>query len=68
MNFFIQDEYKFINPEDTPYGGFPIYMAKFLEDYREGRSINAGKNNHTDRCTKNFINAIKLIRREEISN
>jgi transcriptional regulator with XRE-family HTH domain len=68
MKFFIQDEYKFINPEDTPYGVFPIYMSNFFEDYREGRSINAGKNNHTDRCTKKFIDAIKLIRREDINN
>jgi len=68
MKFFIQDEYKYLNAEDRFYSEFPVYMAKFLEDYSIGRCIDAGKNNYTDFFTDKFIKAIKTIRREDTEN
>ncbi len=68
MKFFIQDEYKYINPEDSLYGEFPVYMAEFLDDYSIARCIDAGKRNIADIFTDKFIKAIKTIRLESIDN
>ena len=58
LQLFLKDEYKWIYPQDTNYGAFPVYMAGFIDDYVKGLQIDAGKNNLTHKLTKKFINAI----------
>lgn len=64
IQLFLKDEYKYIYPSDTPYGALPVYMAEFLEDYRQGLNIHAGKDNLSNKFTKKFISAIQFINRE----
>ena len=67
IQLFLNDDYKYIYPVSTPYGAFPVYMAEFLNYHRDGLGVNAGKNNISDRYTKNFINAIQTLNREVIN-
>lgn len=67
IQLFMKDEFKYVHPSETDYGVFTVYMAEFLDDYRKGLNVDAGKNNHTNRLTNKFIEALKTIRREELS-
>ena len=39
MEFFIQEDYKYLHPIETPYGGLPIFMEPFLEEVRYALGI-----------------------------
>lgn len=67
IQLFLKEEYKYVHGSETDYGIFTVYMKEFLQDYRKGLNIDAGKNNPTNRQTNKFIEAIKAIRREELN-
>ena len=66
IQLFMKDEFKYVHPSETDYGIFTVYMSEFLEEYKKGLNVDAGKNNHTLRLTDKFIEALKTIRRKEL--
>ena len=70
IQLFLNDDYKYIYPDPygTAYGPLPVYMSEFLLEYSKGLTINAGKDNLTNKFTNKFIAAIKNINYTIISD
>jgi len=54
MEFFIQKDYKYLHPIETPYGDLPIFVEPFLEEFRYANGIDI-----YEKMGKKILNTLK---------